>query len=207
MLHATEAFGTGAYFIRPGQRVLFEHGSLREVVDRETSNCGCPKPDRARTRRQRASTATARLPEAVTQQSVSRSGEPGPGPPTRPQQTRAAWECKHRSAAGLAYDGTNEHSQRASGRSHHGSHPPLLTRGTPAPWTSGAEQHDVIADPDPAAISDAAPLNLRVRLVPTSRIQRGPPAGPNPILQQRSVLSATGADYFNTPRAVACVFL
>ncbi len=45
MLHATEAFGTGAYFVRPGQRVLFEHGSLSEVVDHETSNCGCPGSD------------------------------------------------------------------------------------------------------------------------------------------------------------------
>lgn len=45
ILHVTEAFGTGAYFIRPGQRVLFEHGSLREVVDHETSSCGCPKTE------------------------------------------------------------------------------------------------------------------------------------------------------------------
>ena len=45
ILHVTEAFGMGAYFIRPGQRVLFEHGSLREVVDHETSSCGCPRAD------------------------------------------------------------------------------------------------------------------------------------------------------------------
>ena len=45
ILHVTEAFGTGAYFIRPGQRVLFEHGSLREVVDHEGSSCGCPKTE------------------------------------------------------------------------------------------------------------------------------------------------------------------
>lgn len=45
MLHVTETFGNGAYFIRPGQRVLFEHGSLQEVVDHETTSCGCPKND------------------------------------------------------------------------------------------------------------------------------------------------------------------
>jgi hypothetical protein len=45
ILHVTETFGSGAYFIRPGQRVLFEHGSLREVVDHESSNCGCPRGD------------------------------------------------------------------------------------------------------------------------------------------------------------------
>jgi hypothetical protein len=45
VLHVTATFGDGAYFIRPGQRVLFEHGSLREVVDHEASSCGCPKGD------------------------------------------------------------------------------------------------------------------------------------------------------------------
>jgi hypothetical protein len=32
------------YELAPGQHVLFEHGSLREVVDRESSPCGCPEP-------------------------------------------------------------------------------------------------------------------------------------------------------------------
>ncbi len=32
----------GAYRVRPGQRVLFVHGSLDEVVDNEHEPCGCP---------------------------------------------------------------------------------------------------------------------------------------------------------------------
>lgn len=32
----------GLYRVQPGQRVLFEHGSLREVVDHEPEPCGCP---------------------------------------------------------------------------------------------------------------------------------------------------------------------
>ncbi len=43
MLHVTEQFGGAGYLVKPGQRVLFEHGSVREVVDREGTNCGCPK--------------------------------------------------------------------------------------------------------------------------------------------------------------------
>ena len=43
ILHVSETFGDATYFVRPGQRVLFEHGSLREVVDHESSSCGCPK--------------------------------------------------------------------------------------------------------------------------------------------------------------------
>ena len=41
-LEVHDAFGEGAYRIKPGQRVLFEHGSLKEVVDRESGPCGCP---------------------------------------------------------------------------------------------------------------------------------------------------------------------
>ena len=43
-LHVTQQFGVDAYFIKPGQHLLFEHGSLREVVDSESTPCGCPPP-------------------------------------------------------------------------------------------------------------------------------------------------------------------
>ncbi|MBS1814124.1 MAG: nuclease [Acidobacteria bacterium] len=42
VLHVTEQFGIAGYFVKPEQHVLFVHGSITEVVDRETSNCGCP---------------------------------------------------------------------------------------------------------------------------------------------------------------------
>jgi len=41
-LQISDAFSQSTYRLIPGQHVLFEHGSLREVVDRETSSCGCP---------------------------------------------------------------------------------------------------------------------------------------------------------------------
>ncbi len=41
-IEVVEQFGEGRYLIPAGQHVLFEHGSLREVVDRESSPCGCP---------------------------------------------------------------------------------------------------------------------------------------------------------------------
>jgi hypothetical protein len=41
---ASSLFDGGAYRIQPNQRVLFEHGSLRAVVDNEQEPCGCP-PD------------------------------------------------------------------------------------------------------------------------------------------------------------------
>jgi hypothetical protein len=41
---ATSLFGDGAYRVQPNQRVLFEHGSLTNVVDNEQEACGCPPP-------------------------------------------------------------------------------------------------------------------------------------------------------------------
>ncbi len=42
MLNVVDQFGEGTYELRAGQHVLFEHGSLKEVVDHERSSCGCP---------------------------------------------------------------------------------------------------------------------------------------------------------------------
>jgi hypothetical protein len=42
VLHVADQFGEATYELKAGQHVLFEHGSLREVVDRESSACGCP---------------------------------------------------------------------------------------------------------------------------------------------------------------------
>jgi hypothetical protein len=41
-LAVSDPFGEALYELEPGQHVLFEHGSLHEVVDHETSPCGCP---------------------------------------------------------------------------------------------------------------------------------------------------------------------
>lgn len=39
-------FEGGVYRVQPDQRVMFQHGSLNEVVDKEKESCGCP-PDAA----------------------------------------------------------------------------------------------------------------------------------------------------------------
>jgi hypothetical protein len=40
----TSVFEGGIYRVQPGQRVMFEHGSLQTVVDQEKEPCGCPPP-------------------------------------------------------------------------------------------------------------------------------------------------------------------
>jgi hypothetical protein len=38
----TSQFEGGVYRVQPNQRVIFEHGSLQQVVDNEAEPCGCP---------------------------------------------------------------------------------------------------------------------------------------------------------------------
>jgi hypothetical protein len=38
----TSVFESGNYHVQPGQRVMFQHGSLQSVVDQEKEPCGCP---------------------------------------------------------------------------------------------------------------------------------------------------------------------
>jgi hypothetical protein len=40
----TSVFDGSIYRVQPGQRVMFQHGSLFEVVDQEKEPCGCPEP-------------------------------------------------------------------------------------------------------------------------------------------------------------------
>ena len=44
VLVLSDPFSSSTYRVIPGQHVLFEHGSLHEVVDNERSSCGCPAP-------------------------------------------------------------------------------------------------------------------------------------------------------------------
>lgn len=47
-VNVTDAFGESSYLVKPGQHVLFEHGDLHAVVDRETTPCGCPPDTKSR---------------------------------------------------------------------------------------------------------------------------------------------------------------
>jgi hypothetical protein len=41
-VNVASLFGEDSYEVKPGQHVMFEHADLREVVDNESSPCGCP---------------------------------------------------------------------------------------------------------------------------------------------------------------------
>ncbi len=86
-IHVTEQFGVGGYLIKPGQRVLFEHGSTREVVDKESSGCGCPAVPAPATL-QAGKTAKAAEPNAFPE-AVSAGLETPSVPAAKPGETHA----------------------------------------------------------------------------------------------------------------------
>jgi hypothetical protein len=47
LVAVTSVFEGGIYRVQPGQRVMFEHGSLQTVVDQEKEPCGCPPPSKS----------------------------------------------------------------------------------------------------------------------------------------------------------------
>jgi hypothetical protein len=69
----TSLFDPGLYRVQPGQRVMFQHGSLNEVVDTEREPCGCPTAP--------ATTASNEFPLA---QSEGLAPTPVPAPAPKP---------------------------------------------------------------------------------------------------------------------------
>jgi hypothetical protein len=66
----------GAYRVLPDQRVNFEHGSLREVVDHEPEPCGCP-----------AMPVTSVASTGATSTNPALPGRPVGGPSSTPSDT------------------------------------------------------------------------------------------------------------------------
>jgi hypothetical protein len=66
----------GAYRVMPDQRVLFEHGSLRDVVDREPEPCGCP-----------AAPVISVASTGVSSKNPAEAGHPVGGPSSTPADT------------------------------------------------------------------------------------------------------------------------
>jgi hypothetical protein len=73
----SSVFDGGAYRVQPGQRVMFQHGSLHEVVDDEKEPCGCPPP------------AAATGNEFPLAQSEGLAPTPKPAPASSPNDAQA----------------------------------------------------------------------------------------------------------------------
>jgi hypothetical protein len=118
---ASSLFEGGAYRVQPNQRVLFEHGSLQQVVDNEKESCGCPPPEPIPTPTSiagiggagatlRSSDQAAPPPTAAAVQNPfplaeSEGLQPPPAPPSTPIVPPG--EAHAQVTAPLAYNGEN----------------------------------------------------------------------------------------------------
>jgi hypothetical protein len=89
----TSVFDSGLYRVQPGQRVMFQHGSLREVVDKEKEPCGCPPAP-----------AGAKGNEFPLAESEGLTPNPAPAAANQPTATAAA-------AGALVYSGADHAPQ------------------------------------------------------------------------------------------------
>jgi hypothetical protein len=173
----------GAYRVLPDQRVSFQHGSLREVVDHEPEPCGCPATPVTSV----ASTGTSTTNPAAPGRPVggpsstaadtafpiaeSEGLAPAPAPPTAP--TVPAGETHVQVTVPLTYSGDN----------------PTAASATPAGPTSPAAPPPSAAPlPSPAAPSQPLPVPVppaqtgSAAQVPPSPGVASVPASPQPEL-------------------------
>ena len=138
----TDPFSDTIYQLRPNQHVLFEHGSLKEVVDHETSPCGCPEPTPAPD----MSVAEALLAPGTPAQTaaehpfpaaVSQGLEP---PPPVPQATPGEAHAQVAATLGYSADG----SGTIAGTTTPAPNAPVpLSAPVPAPATERGFTHRV----------------------------------------------------------------
>ncbi len=76
----TSQFEGGLYRVQPNQRVMFEHGSLQQVVDNEPEPCGCPAPAPV-------SVASAAPGIVTNNANPAKPGQPIGGPSSTPADT------------------------------------------------------------------------------------------------------------------------
>ena len=120
-LTITDAFGQSSYLLKGGQHVLFEHGSLKEVVDTESSPCGCPPP-------QSVSLADAAVRGGTFPAAVSQGlATPTPIPQDKPGDTQV------QVSATLTYDPANPAADAPAPPTGDLLQPPMLAHRQTAP--------------------------------------------------------------------------
>ncbi len=93
VLMLNDAFSRESYRVMPGQHVLFEHGSLHEVVDHERSPCGCPgaeEPEHVAANASPAAKAAAEHPFPAAASEGLAATEPVGNSPVGEKQTQVS---------------------------------------------------------------------------------------------------------------------
>ena len=137
-LRVIDQFDEATYDLRAGQHVLFEHGSLKEVVDRETSPCGCPPAPVVSVADAGTASSTPAAPGSVVAAdhpfpaAVSQGLAPEPPVPAVPAGTVHA-----QVAATLDYEaGATPDASASAGKPAPGDNASVASSGSPAAASS-----------------------------------------------------------------------
>jgi hypothetical protein len=113
----TSLFGDGDYRVQSGQRVMFEHGSLREVVDNEKEPCGCPPPAQGGNE----------FPLAQSE-GLALTPKPSPAAPSQNSASAQLVEPLVYKSAGSAAPPAAESASSANSRANSPANPTLATK-------------------------------------------------------------------------------
>ena len=139
VLTLADPFSDASYRLIPGQHVLFEHGSLHEVVDNERSPCGCPPVPPPPT--QQIATTPTESPSQPTTPASAAAEHPFPAAaseglaptPSPVREPEAAGEKHTQVATSLSYDAAHPNAVPPST-----VEPPAQTASTSAGSTTGS---------------------------------------------------------------------
>lgn len=146
----TNLFEGGVYRVQPNQRVMFEHGSLEQVVDNETEPCGCP----------------------VAAPSNEVASASAPAKPTRKTEAEAANPFPLAQSEGLASAPAAPVKPESVGATHAEVEAPIAydATATPNPSLPGA------AGPAPVS-TESHPLNADIAAVTPAQMPQQKHAG------------------------------
>jgi hypothetical protein len=144
----------GAYRVLPDQRVNFQHGSLREVVDREPEPCGCPKtpPVNVAT----ASGGPSSTPADTTFPVAQSEGLAAP-PAPHPVPVVPAGEPHAQVTVPLTYDGDKPPTPAAAPEATPPAVAAAPTPPSPPPATTALDQASAPEVPSPAPAPNPPP--------------------------------------------------
>jgi hypothetical protein len=183
-VNVADQFGESSYVVKAGQHVLFEHGSLKEVVDQESEPCGCPAEPVVSVADAGVSGPTVATPGSAVATTTVAEQHPFPaaqsaglapvsGPPQAPAGTVHAQVSTTLSYGGNGSAGSGGTEDGSGSRTGGGSSP-----GVPAAGVAAKVPDDkaAVAAPAPAATEEAPAKSAAT----TKAEAPPPPEAPSP---------------------------
>ncbi|WP_263368111.1 nuclease [Edaphobacter bradus] len=166
-LNIADQFGEASYVLLPDQHVLFEHGSLKEVVDHESSPCGCPPDPVVSVADGGNTSATPAAPGAAVSTKAVEEEHPFPAAISdglAPGSAVPQAEAVHAQVTTTMSYGTSE-SEGGTGAPH---------AAASAPSGAGAGAVPI------APVPSAAPATTATAVAPVETTAQAPPPPPAP---------------------------